>query len=457
MTSSEKALAHHERSAPENSEDALALEFALSHSDELRYVSQWGRWLLWDGRRWKFETTLKALDLARAICRSTAARAKAGTSGSLPTRLASAQTVAAVERLAKADRRLALSTEVWDAATNLLNTPSGTIDLTAGLRRDHCREDYLTQLTAVGPSDDPCPVWVAFLERVTAGDRELRRFLQVMCGYCLTGETSEHALFFLYGTGANGKSVFLNTISGIFGDYSKTAAMETFIASTTDRHPTDLAGLRGSRLVTASETEEGRKWAESKIKSLTGGDKISARFMRQDFFEFIPQFKLVIAGNHRPSIRGVDEAMRRRMNLIPFTVTIPKAERDPQLAEKLRAEWPAILGWMLEGCRIWRAEGLRQPTAVTAATAEYLESEDAVSQWLADRCELNAGGYEKVSDLFADWKTWADRAGEFVGSEKRLSRALADRGLVRIKETGTGRAAFQRVRLRPRGHEGYEG
>src|SRR5262249_4902153 len=149
-----------------------------------------------------------------------------------------------------------------------------------------------------------------------------------LLGYALTGLTIEHALFFLYGTGANGKSVLMSTVAGILGSYHRTAPIETFTASTSERHPTDLAGLRGARLVTAVETEEGRRWAESKIKALTGGDRIAARFMRQDFFEFTPQFKLVIAGNHKPGLRSVDEAIRRRFNLVPFTVTIPKAERD---------------------------------------------------------------------------------------------------------------------------------
>src|SRR6266511_1773942 len=148
-----------------------------------------------------------------------------------------------------------------------------------------------------------------------------------MVGYCFIGSAREHALFFLYGTGANGKSVLLNTLSGIMGDYARSAPIETFTVSSVERHPTDLASLRGARLVVAVETEEGRRWAESRIKVLTGGDKIAARFMRQDFFEFTPQFKLVIAGNHKPGLRSVDEAMRRRINMLPFTVTIPPAER----------------------------------------------------------------------------------------------------------------------------------
>ena len=188
-----------------------------------------------------------------------------------------------------------------------------------------------------------------------------------MTGYALTGSTQEAALFFLYGTGANGKTVFCNTVSGIHAAYAAVAPMETFIATKGERHPTDLAGLRGARLVTAVETEEGRHWNEAKIKALTGGDKIAARFMRQDFFEFVPQFKLVIAGNHKTGLRSINEAIRRRFNLVPFTVKIPEDERDERLTEKLRAEWPGILQWMIDGCLDWQADGLRPPEAVREA------------------------------------------------------------------------------------------
>ena len=213
--------------------------------------------------------------------------------------------------------------------------------------------------------------------------------------------TTEHALFFLYGTGANGKSVFLNTIKGILAEYQKTAPIETFTDSLSDRHPTELAGLKGARLVTAVETEQGRRWAESKIKTLTGGDLISARFMRQDFFEYVPQFKLLIAGNYKPGLRSVDEAIRRRFNLIPFTVTIPPEERDPDFAEKkLQPEWAGILQWMIEGCLEWRRIGLAPPKIVTEATNAYLESEDAVRAWLEDSCDLDSNAFEPRNRLY---------------------------------------------------------
>jgi putative DNA primase/helicase len=262
----------------------------------------------------------------------------------------------------------AATIDQWDGDSWLINTPAGVVDLRTGQTRPHKLENYITKITAVAPGG-AAPRWREFLKRVTDGNEELIDYLQRMTGYCLTGSTQEHALFFLYGTGANGKSTFLNAITESMGDYHRTAPIETFTASNNDRHPTDLAGLRGARLVTANKTEEGRRWAESRIKTLTGGDKISARFMRQDFFEYIPQFKLIIAGNHKPGLRSVDEAIRRRFNLIPFTVTIPPEQRDENLGEKLKAELPGILAWMIQGCLDWQERGLDPPAIITDATA----------------------------------------------------------------------------------------
>jgi putative DNA primase/helicase len=341
---------------PAFSDEALALHFAERHAGDLRFVAAWNKWLIWTGAHWRFDDTLHAFDLARRTCREAAGECN---KGRLATVLASARTVAAVERLARADRRIAATVDQWDAHPWLLNTPEGVIDLRTGRLRAHRPGDYQTKITATGPGDG-CPRFLSFLDRITGGDADLLAYLRRVFGYGLTGLTREHALFFGYGTGANGKSVLLSTVAGILGDYHKTAPIETFTVSNNDRHPTDLAGLRGARLVTATETEEGRRWAEAKIKQLTGGDMVSARFMRQDFFEYRPAFKLVMAGNHKPSLRSVDEAIRRRFHLIPFAVTIAPEERDAELAEKLKAEWPGHS--RLDNRR--RAEmGSRRPTA----------------------------------------------------------------------------------------------
>jgi putative DNA primase/helicase len=360
---------------PAFSDEALALRFADRHDGDLRFVAAWSKWLAWDGARWRFDDTLHAFDLARHICREAATECNKGKTA---VAIASAKTVAAVERLARADRRLCATVHQWDTDPWLLNTPDGVIDLRAGEASSHRADGYMTKITAVGPRGD-CPRFLAFLDRIAAGDAQLIAYLRRVFGYALTGLTQEHALFFAYGTGANGKSVLLSTVAGILGDYHRTAPIETFVASNGDRHPTDLAGLRGARLVTATETEEGRRWAEAKIKQLTGGDTISARFMRQDFFEYRPAFKLAIAGNHKPSLRSVDEAIRRRFHLIPFAVTIPADDRDSDLAEKLKAEWPGILAWMIEGALVWLASGLQPPQAVLDATEAYLSAEDAIA------------------------------------------------------------------------------
>jgi putative DNA primase/helicase len=417
--------------APAFSDDALALEFADRHAENLRFVATWNKWLFWDCAHWQFEETLRAWDFAREVCRD-AADDRGKIEADAASSLASAKTVAAVERLARSDRRLAATIDQWDADPWLLNTPDGVVDLRTGRARSQRAEDYITKITAVGSRGD-CPLFLAFLDRITGGDSELVSYLQRVLGYGLTGLTREHALFFCYGTGANGKSVLLSTVAGILGDYDRSAPIETFTATNGDRHPTDLAGLRGARLVTATETEEGRRWAESRIKQLTGGDTISARFMRQDFFEYRPTFKLIIAGNHKPSLRSVDEAIRRRFHLIPFAVTIPPEERDGELTEKLRTEWPGILAWMIAGALEWQARGLEPPQAVRDATEDYLAAEDAIAAWIDDKCDRDANAWVSSSDLFASWTAWANAAGEPAGSQKRFSQTLEARGLTRHK------------------------
>ena len=229
-------------------------------------------------------------------------------------------------------------------------------------------------------------MFLAFLDEVLGGDVELVAYVQRMLGYCLTGVTTEHALFFCYGTGANGKGTLLNTVANIMGDYHRTAPIETFTASNSERHPTDLAGLVGARLVTVSETEKGRRWAESRIKQLTGGDMVSARFMRQDFFDYMPQFKL---DHHRQSQADAEHGRRG------YTAALQSAavhchdsaeKRDSELADKLKEEWPGILQWIVDGCVEWQRDGLQPPQAVTEATSDYLDSQDLVGQWLTECC-----------------------------------------------------------------------
>jgi len=424
-------------------EDALALAFTRRYHRDWRYVATWGRWLVWDGHRWRNEDTLAATDLIRSVCRHAAVRTD---NPKIAAKLASSGTVSGVERLARSDRRHAATTDEWDADPWLLNTPGGVVDLKTGRTRANERADRMTKITTATPRG-LCPQWMAFLANITGGDVELQAYLQRMVGYCLTGATSAHALFFLYGTGANGKSVFANVISTILGDYAATASMDTFVETRGDRHPTDLAGLRGARFVTAIETEQGRRLNESKVKAITGGDKISARFMHKDFFEYTPQFKPVIVGNHKPAIRNIDEAMRRRLHMIPFTVTIPPERRDPRLTEKLLAERDGILAWAVAGCLAWQRSGLQPPACVQAATAEYFEAEDALGRWLDERCVRAANAKSLTAELFTDWKQWAEAAGEFIGTQRRFSDLLITRGLEKWRNS-MGVRGFQGIGLK---------
>jgi putative DNA primase/helicase len=431
---------------PGFTEDALALEFTSRLADDWRYVAAWGRWLCWTGTHWQHETTLKAFDLARLVCRTASASCL---NPKVAAKIASAATVAAVERLARYDRRHAAKSDQWDQDLWALNTPGGVVDLRTGVLRPHDRAHHMSKIATATPLGD-CPTWRQFLATVTGNDPELQAYLARMVGYALTGVTGDHALFFLYGTGANGKSVFVNTVAAVLGDYATNAAMDTFMAAQGERHPTDMASLRGARLVTSIETEQGRRWAESRLKSLTGGDKISARFMRQDFFEFTPQFKLVVAGNHKPTIRTIDEAMRRRLHLVPFTVTIPPKQRDKTLPARLLTERDGILAWAVQGCLEWQRTGLEPPDAVMAATKEYFEAEDALGRWLEECCVLGPNHTETSADLFARWKLWADANGEFAGSQRRFTDLMLTRGFDKWRDPGTDRRGLRDVTLRDR-------
>jgi putative DNA primase/helicase len=312
-----------------------------------------------------------------------------------------------------------------------------TVDLRTGEEYVPRREDFCTKIAAVAPANIATPLWRAFLDKITAGDSELKSYLKRMAGYCMTGDTSEHVLFFLYGTGANGKSVYVNTLRGIWGDYASAAPMTTFMTSHTDQHPTDLAMLRGVRLVVAQETEIGRQWAETKIKSITGGDPITARFMRQDFFTYTPRFKIVIAGNHKPSLGNVDEAIRRRLHLVPFTITIPPEERDKELFDKLKPEWPGILRWAIGGCLEWQRIGLAPPDTVNAATDEYLAEEDALGRWIEECCITGKHLWGIGANLWGSWKAWSEANNEWTGTRKSFAQALKKPVLLPIAANGS--------------------
>lgn len=423
------------------SEDAIAQAFTDRFRYTLRFDHVARAWYEWDGTRWKRDGTDRAFNYARQIGRLLS-RGDKGERG-----LRKASVAGGAERFARADPAHAVDSSVWDTDPMLLGTPAGTIDLRAGKMRAARPGDYITKQTSVAPDSGEPTLWLQFLRDALGADAGTIRLLQQWCGYCLTGLTSEHALFFIYGPGGNGKSVFLNTIAAIMGDYAVTAAMETFTASKFDRHSTELAMLAGARLVTASETEEGRVWAEAKVKQMTGGDPITARFMHKDNFTFRPQFKLTIAGNHAPALRNVDEAMRRRFNIVPFTVK--PSNPDRQLEDKLREEHGKILAWAIAGCADWLANGLVRPDAVKEATADYFEAQDLFGQWIADCCEVGPGKWEQPTPLYNDWCSYAREAGEDPGAMKSFTESLQKRGFP-SKRTGPKGRFYEGLALPPR-------
>jgi putative DNA primase/helicase len=312
----------------------------------------------------------------------------------------------------------------WDRDPWHLNTPGATIDLRTGIRRPHNRDDRITKMTNATPQGTPRR-FIEFLAQVTGFDVELQAYLQRLAGYCLVGDPREECVDFLYGSGGNGKGTFIDALQHALGEYATTANADTFTASKVDRHPTDIAKLAGARLVVASEINEDREWDEARLKALTGRDVLTARKMRQDFFNFRAQFTLIIVGNHKPTLRTVDDAIRRRFHLVPFTVSISDEERDPDLKATLRSEADGILAWALEGCLQWQQlNGLHPPPVVLEATREYLAEEDAVGLWLEDCCERAAQYKEASSLLFESFRCWQENRGERLLSQNAFTKRL---------------------------------
>jgi putative DNA primase/helicase len=384
------------------SDDHLACLFTEAHSNYFRYVHEHGKWREFDGHCWIEAAYPLVCDLVRGQARIMAQEIAATDEKISPSTLrgfTSGQKISAGEKLARGTPGILISHSAFDADPRCFNTPAGIVDGNGLLVTRGLAERYCTKSAAVAPGGD-CTQWRRFLDEITDGDKELQAYLQRMAGYCLTGLTDEQVMFFLYGTGANGKGVFINTLSAIWADYARVAPADTFTQHFGDRHPTDMAMLQGARLVTAQETNEGQAWDEAKIKALTGGDPISARLMRQDFFTYQPQFKLVIAGNHKPRLRVVDEAIRRRLHMIPFAVTIPPESRDGQLQEKLKTEWSGILQWAIEGMLEWKRIGLTPPRAVLDLTEAYLATQDRLADWIEDCCVVGRQEWASGADLY---------------------------------------------------------
>lgn len=351
---------------------------------------------------------------------------------------------------AKSLTGIPISPQDMDTNSWLLNVENGEIDLRTGKLEKHRRENLITKLAPV--TYDPkatCPTWEAFLDRIMDGNTEVIKFLRRAIGYSLTGATSEQCLFILHGSGANGKSTFLDAISALFGeDYHQNTPATTLMVKRDGSIPNDVAALKGARLVTAIEAEQGQTLAESQVKSMTGGDLITARFMRSEFFSFKPEFKIILATNHKPQIRGTDLAIWRRINLVPFTVTIPPEERDGKLPEKLLKELPGILNWAIAGCLEWQNGGLRVPDQVRYATEGYRSEMDIFGDFIADRCSI-ADQKAKVEnkDLRSAYEGWCFENGARPIAHAAFHSRLVERGFTSSRSGANGRTVWSGVKI----------
>ncbi len=408
----------------------------------LRFVPQQGKWYVWNSTHWVPDSIKLAEAEVNGMLVREAKRIVAEAEGDaerekrrkVAASFQTAQRSVNVRRLLESDRNIALDANSLDSDPWILNTPSGVIDLKTG-NVSPCDPGLLcSRITATGMDRTPPVTWLRFLHDACGGDERMVTYLQKVAGYCLTGDTTEQTFWFIWGPGGNGKSLFLGTLHGVLKDYATTMASDTLTASNGDKHSTDLAMLAGARFVYTGEVAAGKRWDEERLKRLTGDGPVTARFMRQDNFVFTPQFKLLIAGNHQPVVRDVDAGLKRRMRLIPFTHQPPVI--DPQLFDKLRLEWPQILGWAVEGSLMWQRDGMQTPETVRLETSEYFEEEDVFQQFLDDCCRPTPGGVAYTENLFSRWREWANAHNVYIGDQKRLAGALRTRGYERVKVLG---------------------
>jgi len=427
-----------------------AIRLKLRYGDKLRWVKEWG-WLAFDGRRWQHDREGLAIRFAKDTARGIYQEAARAGDDDRSKAIAKFAGISLNRNRIEAMLNLAIDLmparpNDFDSDPYILCVNNGLLDLRSGELRPH---DPGVTVTKLSPVDyDPeatCPTWLAFLDRVLESDYELIDSIQRAVGYSLTGNISEQKLIFLYGSGANGKSTFLKTILNLMGDYGKQAAPQLLLKG--DRHPTEIADLQGARFVATVEVEEGKQMAEVLVKQMTGGDMVKARFMRGDFFEYEPTHKIWLAANHKPPITGTDNAIWRRIKLIPFEVTIPEAEQDKHLIEKLKTELPGILAWAVRGCLAWQQIGIAFPDRVDKATEAYRAEMDLVAQFLEECCVINSLASVGASVLYGEYCKWCDQYREKPEKQKAFSMRLKERGFVAKDRDSYGRALYSGIGL----------
>ncbi len=421
-----------------------AKRLVAKYRDRVRYCEAFGKWFLWDRRRWAEDRKLQIYDLAAGMVRSMYALAKRIKNEedreaflAHVVKSESHRAITAMINLAKADESVAVLPEDLDSDPWLLTVNNGTLDLRAGKLRSHDPRDLITKLAPVAYDPEAkCSRWFEFLYMIMNQRSSLVAFLQRAFGSCLTGITSDKAMFILYGAGGdNGKSTMIEVFQSVLGDYAMRTPTETFLRRKEGSIPNDIARLRGARLVWASENERGSRLSEALIKEMTGGDRMSARFMRGEFFEFSPEFKPWMATNHKPQIRG-DQAIWRRLKLVPFEVSIPVEVQKPrhEVMAMFRAEFPGILAWAVQGCLEWQREGLGVPDEVIAATKEYEAEQDTLAMFLSDRCVCVPNARAPSNALYKAYRQWAEEHGEGPMSHKLFASCLSERGFKKTRQ-----------------------
>ena len=405
------------------------------YGDRLRYVPAWRRWLVWDGVRWAHDSTGQAARWQKITARQLMSSAMAITDRDArrnavhaARRGESAAGVAGALTLAGTEPGVAVTPDDLDADPYLLNCANGVLDLRTGQLVEHDPKLLLTKLTGADYRPDASGAeFDTFLRRIQP-EQAMRDYLPRLLGHALEGRVVEHLLPIWHGDGANGKSTLIAAVLGALGDYAGPADPGLLTARTFDAHPTGIADLFGMRLAVLHETDSGRRLSESTVKRLTGGDRVKARRMREDFWSFDPSHTFVMLSNHKPLITGIDAGIWRRIRLVPFTVVIPADEQDERLPDKLAFEADAVLAWLVAGYRDWCAHGLDDPDPVTTATDAYRAESDAVNRFIDERCILLAGYRTRSSQLYQAWRDWCAVEGEDPGTNKAFTTALQNKG-----------------------------
>jgi putative DNA primase/helicase len=428
------------------SEDAFATEFAELHGENWRCVKAWNKWFHWDDEAWAEDRTDSRIEPMRQLIQNAAYLPEALKLTDPARRSIFGKKVPIFNSiiLAGTDRRIRAEPEIWDADPWALGVPGGVVDLQSGKLVESARDQHVTMRCSVAPERGEPKLWLSMLDQWLGSDPDVIGFLRRYLGYALTGDAREQCMAFFFGRAQSGKGTILRTISGILGSlqnssnkfrsYHYEAPIATFMESRNDRHTTELAAFYKKRLITSEEPSIGAKWDEGKLKWITGGSQITARFIAQDNFSFTMTGKIIVAANHRPRLATTDKAIKRRMMVIPFEHPVEDENRDNQLDAKLREEWPQILHWLIEGCLEWQDAGLGVPEKIADCTDQYLESEDTLGAWIEERCERERPSTTK--SLYTDYSRWCTENGDNAISGRAFSNALLERGIERAKPGG---------------------